>query len=162
MVRLPYGLLVVLVMLAGACAGQQRPEQSAEAHIRTFHDHMRWGRWEAAATYIDESQRFDFLVEHEGWGDDYHVTDYEIASVALGASGKEALVSVRVQSYRLPQTRIIDRRITERWIYHEGLRLWQRVEARERELGRDAPGELDDRRQRRPTDEEEPFPARPR
>lgn len=141
---LPWGALV-------ACGGPQvRPEGLFEEHVRTFHTHMRWGRWESAASFLPDEDRFGFLGEYDERGDDYEVVEYEITSINLNSDRVSGVVSVRVQSFRLPSTRVHNQRFVERWEWNEHRRLWELAERRERDENGDRP-----RREREEPDTDE-------
>lgn len=134
----PRALVALFLFLSlswlGACGGPQiRPEGLFEEHVRTFHTHMRWGRWESAASFIPDEDRFDFLGEYDELGDDYQVVEYEITNMSLNSDGLTGIVSVKVESFRLPSTRVRPQRFLESWEWNEHRRIWELEERRDRE-----------------------------
>lgn len=125
-------LFVALVPLAAACGGGMRtPEAVLEEQLRAFHSHVRWGRIDEASGFVSEDHRQVFLGMHDELGDDFEVTEYEINSVSLDRGSNTAVVSVWMQWFRLPSTRVEEATYRETWTYDEDLRVWQLSEREE-------------------------------
>lgn len=122
-----------LVPVLAACGGGMRtPEAVLEEQLRAFHSHIRWGRINEASGFVSEDHRQVFLGMHDELGEDFEVTEYEIHGVELDRASDVAVVSVWMQWFRLPSTRVEEATYREVWTYDEDLRVWQLSE-RERE-----------------------------
>ena len=128
-------LALALLLGAGAagCGGTQKPERQFTEDIQAFHNHMRWARYDDASTYIAEDWRWDFLGEYEELGRDFEVTEYEVRRVDHGGREGPAIVTVWVQFFRLPETRVHERTYVERWMWNDDRGIWEMVERRTRE-----------------------------
>lgn len=129
--------LMALSLGSVACqTGGQRPEQRFEPDLRAFHDHMRWARYDDASAFIPEADRWDFLGEYEEKGKDFEITEYEIRRVDPNPSGNRegpVHVTVWVQFFRLPETRVHERTYRERWRWNDDRKMWEVEERRARE-----------------------------
>lgn len=115
----------------GACSAAVRtPETVVEEQIHTFHQHMRWGRYDEAASFLPEDNREPFLDELEAEGD-WRITEYEVESIELETGNTEATVIVWTQFYALPSTIVDEKTWRERWVYDDVLRIWQLQEREE-------------------------------
>lgn len=112
-----------------ACGGGMRtPEAVLEEQLRAFHTHVRWGRIDEASSFVAEDHRQVFLGMHEELGGDFEVTEYEINSIQLDRGDDIAVVSVWMQWFRLPSTRVESATYREVWTYDKDLRVWQLTE----------------------------------
>jgi hypothetical protein len=122
-------LLMPLWLALMACSGpQQAPVRSFERTVEAFHGHLRWGRFDEAASFLAQDIRQDFLGEHDALGPDYQVTEVEVRRVDW-PEPNQALVRVWIQSMRLPSTRVLERTHEETWEYDRDVRAW-RITAR--------------------------------
>jgi hypothetical protein len=126
--RLP--VLSGFFLLLVACGSPQTPTATFQSKLDEFHGHMRWGRFNEAATFLQEEDRQDFLGAHDELGDDYQVTEFEIQNV-IWDDRTHARVTVWIQSYQLPSTRVDEVTWEESWEYEPILRRWQVTERRE-------------------------------
>ncbi|MFT6396199.1 MAG: hypothetical protein ACJAYU_000942 [Bradymonadia bacterium] len=114
------------------CAGMMRtPEAVLEDQLRAFHAHLRWGRIEEASTFVADGHRQVFLGMHEELGDEFEVTEFEIEMINVDRASDTAEVTVWMQWFRLPSTRVEDATYRETWGYNEEARVWmldERVE----------------------------------
>ena len=122
-------LILAMVPVVVACGGGMRtPEAVLEEQLRAFHSHVRWGRIDEAAGFVSDDHRQVFLGMHDELGEDFEVTEYEIHSVNLDRASDVAVVSVWMQWFRLPSTRVEEATYREVWTYDEELRVWQMTE----------------------------------
>ena len=118
-------LLGTIVLCLQACAGAQSPADTFQRDLDAYHAHLRWGRFDEAATYLAEDEREEFFGALEQRGEGYQITDFEVKSVTVTEANKEALVVVWIQSYRLPSTTMRAETSLETWSWDEELRTWQ-------------------------------------
>ncbi|TVQ97514.1 MAG: hypothetical protein EA398_14450 [Deltaproteobacteria bacterium] len=130
LLRLSLALCLAGLLLTGptACGSRQKPEQRFEEQMLAFHNHMRWARYDDAAEFVAEHMRWEFLGEHEAMGSDFEVTEYEIRRVDRTEDAGPVTVTVWVQQFRLPSTRVEERVYRERWEYNDARGVWELTE----------------------------------
>ncbi|WP_455903662.1 hypothetical protein [Microbacterium sp.] len=104
------------------------PEETFDEENRLYHGHLRWARYHEAASFIEIADREEFLGYYDELGDDYEVTDFEIEGVSYDPEAHTAVVTVAIESFRLPSTRVHTETIEETWEYNQDTRHWQIVE----------------------------------
>lgn len=125
---------VASAALIAACAGSmQTPESVLEDQLRDFHGHLRWGRFDEAAAYVAPDARGEFLGSYQELGDDYEITEYELRGVTLDPREDTADVTVWIQWFRLPSTRVEEVTYDEHWAYDRTQRVWLMTERTARE-----------------------------
>ena len=128
--------LLVLVFAFGCSAAMKKskdqPKESTDLKIIVmhYHQHMRWGLWEKASMYLEESSRQKFIGRFEELGEDFKITDLEIKQV-LRADGS-ATVEVEQQWYHEPNMTVQKERLMEVWkLGSDGWRLSERTPKKE-------------------------------
>lgn len=86
-------LSLVLVTACGAASGRSRGEDLT-TDLRTFHEGLRWRRYDDAADHVPAALRSRFLDAHETLDDDLRIDDYEVVRVTWNGKS-EATVRVR-------------------------------------------------------------------
>ncbi len=129
-------LLIILVCSFGCSAAMKKskdqPKESTDLKliVMHFHQHMRWGLWEKASMYMDESVRYKFLGRFEELGEDYKITDLEIKQVLR--TPEESTVEVEQQWYHEPNMTVQKERLMEVWkLGSDGWRLSERTPKKE-------------------------------
>lgn len=122
-------LTLQLVVFGSACSGPQTPMSVFDEQVDLFHGHMRWGRWSEASAFLDESLRADFRGEFDQRGDDFQVTEFEVEG-ANWTDSKNCTVTVWMQWYQLPNTRVQEGTWEEDWSFGEETRTWSIVARR--------------------------------
>lgn len=117
-------VLMTLPMLA-CMSGMQTPQQALDEQLRAFHGHLRWGRINEASTFVAPEHQQAFLGEFEVYGDDYQVTEFEVEGLSMERASDTALVTVWMQWFRLPSTRVQEAYFEETWSYDNDARIWQ-------------------------------------
>ena len=86
---------LLLVTSACAAAAQQHPEESISEQVRLYHEDLRWGRFEAAASHLPAKHRSDRIDEWDEHGKDLKITEFEIVRIdPRGADAARAQVKV--------------------------------------------------------------------
>ena len=116
---------MLLVSTLAACGGTQDNPQRFQRDVTDFHNHLRWGRFDQAEAYMNESTRAEFEGELQQLGAGYQVTEFELRSVTMYDDGKSAQVVVWMQSYRLPSTSVSEETVAETWEYNKELGSWE-------------------------------------
>ena len=114
--------LALVVLLAAACGGTQKPSQNLMEDLRAYHEGLRWQRFEDTAARLPASMREAFLDARDELEDELRVDDYEITRVRFGRSEKVAHVQVKV-SWHLDSVGVVHETVVEqRW--EEKKRAW--------------------------------------
>jgi hypothetical protein len=124
-----YIVLLFVVLGSVACGGAQNPMSTFDREVDQFHAHMRWGRWSMAALSLDESIRADFEGEFDERGEDFNVTEFEVEGTSWTDSSN-CTVTVWMQWYQLPNTRVEEATWEEDWAYDDDDRRWVVMERR--------------------------------
>jgi hypothetical protein len=85
---------LALLMLC-ACGAGQRPHEDLVFDLRTYHEGLRWRRYEQAADYIAPDDRNAFLDHREEIDKDLRIDDYETVRVTISTEKQEAVVQVK-------------------------------------------------------------------
>ncbi len=105
--------LALLVCLA-ACGSGQRPHEDLVFNVRTYHEGLRWRRYEQAADYIAPDDRAKFLDQREDVDKDLRIDDYETVRVTL--SGQDAAVVQVKYTWHLDSVGTVhETTVEERW-----------------------------------------------
>ena len=127
-----FGVSMACAPLLLSCSGgMQTPESVLEEQLREFQSHLRWGRFQEAASYVAPSLRQTFLGTYAELGSDFEVTEVELRAVSLDRGSDTAVVTTWMQWFRLPATTVRDETYTELWEYDAEARRWLLVERTE-------------------------------
>ena len=129
--------LLFLILFGVGCAAsmkksREQPKESTDLRliVRDFHQQMRWGLWERASMYMEESQKNEFMGRFDELGEDYKITDLEVKLVTK--SGENSNVEVEQQWYHEPNMTLQKDRFIEEWhLGSEGWRLVKRSTKKE-------------------------------
>jgi hypothetical protein len=98
-----------------ACQTPQEPKVTLAEQLRTYHQHLRWGRFQDAARYLEAGDREVFLGRHEEMGEDYKVIDFEIKNVEPSPDGQEAKVEINLQWVLEPSMTVHKDKLLQTW-----------------------------------------------
>ncbi len=87
---------LAVIMILGACGGQQKPADDLLFDVRGYQEGLRWRRYEDAAARLKPSSREDFLDKRDELDDELRVDDYEIMRVKMTSKGQKATVQVKL------------------------------------------------------------------
>lgn len=125
MIRWLAVVLVSAVSLLACMSGMRTPQQVLDEQLRAFHGHLRWGRVNEASTFVAPEHQQTFIGMYEEYGEDYEITEYEIESLEMQRADDTAIVTVWMQWFRLPSTRVHEGTYEETWSYDNEDRVWQ-------------------------------------
>lgn len=89
-----------------------------------YNNAMRWRNWEAAARYVPEDRRDDFMARKDGQGDRMRVTDFEVRDVRHDSRAKRAFVIVEFAWHRYPSLTMERTRLRQEWDFLGGRSGW--------------------------------------
>jgi hypothetical protein len=125
------GFVIALAALSCAlCGCQSKPQERANLgfSVQTYHQHLRWGRYQQAASFLVPEERNAFLGRHDELGDDYKVMNVEIRHLAPEADPNEASAEVIIEWVREPDMVVHKDKRTQTWVLREGAWLLERDE----------------------------------
>ncbi len=111
--------LVLLAVAIGATAcgaASQRPVEALGDTVRTYHDGIRWERFEIAASSLPPRERSRAIDDWDQRASDLKISDYEV--VKLDARGKEAKVQIKLSWYRASEGTLHETQTMETWERH--------------------------------------------
>lgn len=121
-------LALGLALWLGCGSALMTPESVLEEHIETFHQHLRWGRFEECAAYMVEEERTRFLEEFDRKGEDFQITDVEVRRIEMLDAPRRAIVTMSYQAFALPSTVVERERWRQTWEYDNTSRMWRMME----------------------------------
>ena len=107
---------VWLVLALAACGGGQRPVEALGDTVRTYHDGIRWERFEIAASSLPPRERSRAIDDWDQRSTDLKISDYEV--VKLDARGKEAKVQIKLSWYKASEGTLHETQAIETWERH--------------------------------------------
>ena len=128
--------LLFVMVLATACGGAQKDQETLTESIRAYNDGIRWARFEVAASQLPPKQRGAFVDEMDERADNLKITDYEIVKVDTRGP-KEARVQIKVSWYLDDVGTLRETHAVQTWERH-GKQWWMVDESRVR--GDEMPG----------------------
>jgi len=128
--------LLFVMVLATACGGAQKDQETLTESIRAYNDGIRWARFEVAASQLPPKQRGEFVDEMDERADNLKITDYEIVKVDTRGP-KEAKVQIKVSWYLDDVGTLRETHAVQTWERH-GKQWWMVDESRVR--GDEMPG----------------------
>ncbi|MBN1945079.1 MAG: hypothetical protein JW797_05350 [Bradymonadales bacterium] len=117
-------LLALAVVLPGCGANDTNLRQVLPLALDDFHSHLVWSRYSEAAGYLPDGQRGHFLGIQEELGDQMRYTEYEIGSIDLNPETQQAVVTVTLKWYQVPQYIIQTTHLRETWTYDKEEEVW--------------------------------------
>jgi hypothetical protein len=107
--------LLVLIFLAGCAgaAGQSAGERLLN-DVRSFHEGLRWRRFDDAADHIPPASREVFLDGREALDDDLRIDDYEIERTKMVKDGV-AEVQIRYTWHLDSKGSVHETVVEQRW-----------------------------------------------
>lgn len=134
--RIFCSLVLVLTLTSGACTPteQKKPRipgdvRDLQFSLQNFHKDLRWGRYDHAVEFVDESFKYTFLGRYEEMEDDLRITDLTVKSVEMNED--YTIVEVEQEWYKESELVVRKERFIERWV--EVDRRWLLKERLERD-----------------------------
>ncbi len=118
-------VLISALSFLACMSGMRTPRQVLDEQLRAFHGHLRWGRVAEASTFVSAEHQQTFIGMYEEYGEDYEITEFEIEALEMQRADDEATVTVWMQWFRLPSTRVHEAYYEEVWSYDNEQRVWQ-------------------------------------
>lgn len=117
-------LLVLLIGLSGAvglgCGPRDRGLDLKDS-VRTYNQHLRWNRFEAASGFIAIEQRAQWLASRTSSAAGLHITNIQVVRLQKpDLEQKTVEVLVSLSWYRMPETRVQQAVYAQVWQEFEG------------------------------------------
>ena len=109
-------LLLALAALASVgCGATEGSSDRLRKAVIDLNEGVRWGRVEEILPRVDPPSHGDFLANHDGFGKDIKVTNYEITSTMLTPDGKAANIGVKIEWYRVNEMEVHETVLVQIW-----------------------------------------------
>ena len=94
-------MMLLALTFTCSCSGQNKLTHLRDT-VRSFHQQIRWERWNSASVYVDKDQRESWYESRRDLKSRLKVHDMQVTrSVSAGPQATTAQLSIRVDWYRL-------------------------------------------------------------
>lgn len=121
------GMVLLLVVSCSSTAMNHANEDSFNLVVENFHNAVRWGEYEAAATYVGPTMQEDFWRIADALQNRVSITECQIKRSAYDQKGRSGSVVLFVRYCSKGNPEVITRTIHERWTFTEKDKLWRLV-----------------------------------
>ncbi len=125
-------LFLALTSLSACKTPKEQARNNLGISVQTYHQHMRWRRWQEASKYLAREDRNEFLGRMDELGDDYKIVSVEIRHIDYKADQPEATSEVVVEWLQEPEMVVHKEKITETWTLHD--KVWLLTERDVKEM----------------------------
>jgi hypothetical protein len=123
--------LVVVALAASGCSNPQQARGNLGYSVQTYHQHMRWRRYQQAAKFLIPEDRNAFLGRYDELGDDFKVVSVEVRHVEVEPDGLSASSEVVVEWLKEPDMKVHKEKWSQTWVLVEKIWLLEEEEVKE-------------------------------
>jgi NTF2-like N-terminal transpeptidase domain len=110
------GLVLAFGFLSNACTTLgPSPQEVLDRSIFSYHQHLRWQRFDKAANFVDKEQRESFTKNFEGAEDTLSIDDLEIKDIKY-EDDEHAKVTVETRFFKLPSVTLQKTKWVQEWV----------------------------------------------
>lgn len=115
---------LVIALSAAHCSSYQNTATKLKDTAYRYNDAVRWRNFKAAAGFVDESIRKNYLAKRREQGQSFKVLDYEVMSVRQTEANKTAEIQVRFTWHQLPSNVVQKIQFKQTWVYGKSRKWW--------------------------------------
>jgi hypothetical protein len=116
-----------LVVSCSSTAMNHANEDSFNLVVENFHNAVRWGEYEAAATFVGPTMQEDFWRIADALQNRVSITECLVKRSAFDRNGRSGSVVLFVRYSSKGNPEVITRTIHERWAFTEKDKMWRLV-----------------------------------
>ena len=122
-----FGILVLLVVSCSSTAMRRANEDSFNLVVENFHNAVRWGDYQTAATFVGPTMQEDFWRISDALQKRVSIMECQVKRSSFDPIRKTGEVALFVRYYAKDKPEVITSMIHERWKFFEKEKMWYLV-----------------------------------
>ncbi len=119
--------LLVVFSCSSKAAMRKADEDTFNLVVENFHNAVRWGEYDIAATYVGPALQEDFWKIADALRDRISIHECQIKRCHFNRTGRTGEVVLFVRYYAKENPELITRTIHERWMFNDKEKMWHLI-----------------------------------
>lgn len=119
--------LLAALSCSSTTAMKRANEDAFNLVVENFHNAVRWGEYDIAATYVGPTLQEDFWRIADALRDRISIMECQIKRCTFNRASRSGEVVLFVRYYAKEKPELVTRTIHERWLFNEKEKMWHLV-----------------------------------